>query len=109
LGRILQFKPLEKNDPMNKSQVFFEEANQVKKTDVIGPDDKLLKAILRIEKKISRIIEKYEDDEAQDKRLLKWRFAALVMDRLFLCLSIIYIFIAFVFIIMIVPNFYKPI
>ena len=108
MGRILLFKPLEKNDKIDKSQAFLEE-NQDIKTNIAGPDDKLIKLIFKIDRKISKIIEKFEDNEIQDQKLLKWRFAALVMDRLFLCLSIIYTIIAFIFIIMIVPNFYKPI
>ena len=46
-------------------------------------------------------------DKQEEEQELKCKFAAIVMDRLFFYLTLIYAIITFVVLIMSVPNFYK--
>ena len=51
--------------------------------------------------------ETHEKNEENELILLKWKFASLVLDRFFFCLTLTYIIISFVCIIMTSSGFYK--
>ncbi len=69
--------------------------------------DQLLNVLLKIDKRIEKILKKYEENEINDEKKLKWRYAALVLDTLFLYITIIAVIITFTAIIMSNPNLYK--
>lgn len=108
LGRLLLFKPLDFTE-RQKSELSIDSSRFLKSNLAENTaENKLIYAVQKIEIKLNKILEKLEANEIQEEKLLKWRFAALVMDRLYLILSVIYLVISFVAIVMTIPNFYKP-
>ena len=110
LGFLLRFKPFENkssnenqsnNETKNESLLFEDSKN-------ISREDKLINILSKIDKTIDKLLDKNEADEFQADKLLKWRYAALVLDTLFLYISIIYLVVTFISIVMSVPNLYKP-
>ena len=104
------FKP---SKELTKVEKIKNSNNQVDSTDA-NPNttgDKMINTLLNIEKTLAKILEKYEENERKNEikesKLLKWRFAALVMDRFFLCLFTIYFVITFIAIVMTAPDFYR--
>ena len=85
---------------------FFEETPGLNNNVVT--DAKLIKILLKIDKSIEKLLKKSESDDVQSAKLLKWRHAALVLDTLFLYISIVYLVITFISIVMAVPNLYIP-
>lgn len=108
MGFLLRFKPLE-NKSSNENQSNNETKNELFEVIKNNPtEDKLLKILVKIDKSIDKLLDKNEADEFQAYKVLKWRYAALVLDTLFLYISIIYLVITFISIVMSVPNLYKP-
>ena len=108
MGFLLRFKPLE-NKALKNNQSNDEVKNELFEVIKNNPtENKLLKILVKIDKSIDKLLEKNESDEFQANKVLKWRYAALVLDTLFLYLSIIYLVITFISIVMSVPNLYKP-
>ena len=108
MGFLLRFKPFE-NKSSNENQSNIETKNESFEVIKNNPaEDKLLKILIKIDKSIDKFIDKKEDDEFQAYKVLKWRYAALVLDTLFLYISIIYLVVTFISIVMSVPNLYKP-
>ena len=64
-----------------------------------------LKSILN--KKYKKRHDKDSENEIQDEQELYFKYAAIVLDRLFLCVAFIYALITFFTLIMSNPNFYK--
>jgi hypothetical protein len=123
LGRFLGFKPLEAIEidlgeegkkHKNLESLFdaFQKTNgngMSEKRKRHFPDEDLTNAIYGIQQTLSKMFKRYEADEIQEEKKVKWKYASLVMDRFFLILTIIYFAITFISIIMSIPNFYKPI
>lgn len=121
----MRFKPFEFNESKkNQVEPLFEmiktESNvrEISKTNIkiekdqhnendFARKDQLLNVLLKIDKRIEKILEKYEENEINDEKKLKWRYAALVLDTLFLYITIIAVIITFTAIIMSNPNLYK--
>ncbi len=121
----MRFKPFESNESKkNQVEPLFEmiktESNERKlsKTNIkiekdqhnendFARKDQLLNVLLKIDKRIEKILEKYEENEINDEKKLKWRYASLVLDTLFLYITIIAVIITFTAIIMSNPNLYK--
>ena len=70
-------------------------------------DTLLLKRIINIEKSVSNIWNEINERAREETKEIKWKFAAIVMDRLFFWLSIIYFLITFIPIILSIKNLYK--
>ena len=77
------------------------------KFEFIDAEDKLANTLNQLNETLKNLLKKSEADEIEEEKLFKWKFAALVMDRLFLILSSIYTVITFIVVIMPNPNFYK--
>jgi len=125
LGWLLRFKPFEFNESKkNQVEPLFEmiktESNvrEISKTNIkiekdqhnendFARKDQLLNVLLKIDKRIEKILKKYEENEINDEKKLKWRYAALVLDTIFLYITIIAVIITFTAIIMSNPNLYK--
>ena len=121
LGRILRFKPLEKEVSKVKQQLMKEQTSfsslfgvieheSLNKVNVhfINLDEKLSKAIFDIQQMLEKILTRLEMKDTKEINEVKWKFAALVMDRCFLILTTLYSIVTFCAIIMSVPNLYKP-
>ncbi len=61
-----------------------------------------------IETMLDKIINKQNEKRIEDVKSLKWKYAAIVIDRLFFFLSLIYFVLTFLPIILTAKNFYKP-
>ena len=70
-------------------------------------DSKFLKHLKSVERMLRNDKARRDDEALQEKEDIKFKFAALVMDRFFFFVSVLYFIIAFVCIIMTIPNFYK--
>ena len=73
----------------------------------VREDSKFLKHLKSVEKMLRNDKMRRDDEAIQEKEDIKFKFAALVMDRFFFFVSVLYFIIAFACIIMPVPNFYK--
>ena len=117
MGRILGFKPLGKIDieeeetPNNDKSLFktVENANEMASKMKNFSDEKLANAIFDIQKTLGKMYGRFESDEIQEEKEIKWKYAALVMDRFFLILTILYFVVTFCAIVMSIPNFYRPV
>ena len=86
-------------------------------------DEKMLKSTVCLKKspdnessdmqKVLKILNKFMDEKAEADQFetneIKWKYAALVLDRFFLFLSLVFFIICFTSIILPTTNFYKPI
>ena len=88
---------------IESSQNFEENKVDLKKTEI-----KMQTKWTKVVKSTPKTEEaKQIDDKQQEEKELKCKVAAIVMDRLFFFLALIYAIITFVALIMTIPNFYK--
>ena len=67
-----------------------------------------LSQLLSINKILDSLIELKVKDEEREEKEIKWKFAAVVMDRFLLIVSAFIYFILFIASVMNIPNLYKP-
>ena len=67
-----------------------------------------LSQLLSINKILDSLKELKVKDEEREEKEIKWKFAAVVMDRFLLILSAFIYFILFISSVMNIPNLYKP-
>ncbi len=111
-GKILGFKPLDedegetkqKDSLFKKTSSTTETANKVKSN---FSDEKLANAIFEILETLKKMYKRFEADEIDEEKEIKWKYAAVVMDKIFFILTLLFTLITFVSIIMSIPNFYK--
>jgi hypothetical protein len=63
--------------------------------------------LVKIERKLSLVLKEMNETKKEENETIKWRYAALVLDKLFLYVSIIYSAIMFISIVMTIPGLYK--
>ena len=63
--------------------------------------------MLKIDRKLSLVLKEMNEAKKEEDETIKWRYAALVLDKLFLYVSIIYSAIMFISIVMTIPGLYK--
>ena len=68
----------------------------------------MLKRLGNIEKTLSNIWNEMNERQIEEVKEIKWKYAATVMDRLFLYLTIIYFVLTFCPFVLSIKNFYKP-
>jgi hypothetical protein len=103
LARLLGMKKLDfsnKVDTIDDEPVLFGSNVSVEKKT--NPD-----ILVKIDKKLSLVLKEMNEAKKEEDETLKWTFAALVLDKLFLYLSIIYSLIMFISIVMTIPGLYK--
>ncbi len=74
---------------------------------VIEANEKKLNLMSILNRKTKKRNDQHSENEIQDEQELYFKYAAIVLDRLFLCVAFIYALITFVTLIMSNPNFYK--
>lgn len=83
-------------------------ANQSKDTlkvnQINNPD---LKHLLSIEQNLKNIWNEMQARTEDENKEIKWKYAAIVMDRLFFYLTLIYSLITFCSTVLSIPNLYK--
>ena len=103
LARLLRMK---KMDFSNKVDAITEEAisiqSNVSAEKIANPD-----ILVKIDRKLSLVLKEMNETKKEEDETIKWRYAAKVMDKLFLYLSIIYSLIMFISIVMTIPGLYK--
>ena len=68
----------------------------------------ILKHLGNIEKTLSNIWNEMNERQIEEVKEIKWKYAAAVMDRLFLLLTIFYFIFTFCPFVLSIKNFYKP-
>jgi len=68
-----------------------------------------LKHLISIEQNLKNIWNEMQARTEDENKEIKWKYAAIVMDRLFLCLTLIYSLITFCSTVLTIPNLYKSI
>ena len=66
-----------------------------------------LRLLLSINKKLKLIWNEMKERIDENNKEIKWKYAAIVIDRLFFYLSLIYSIVTFILIILTIPNLYK--
>jgi hypothetical protein len=103
LAILLRMKKL---DFSNKVDGINDETFRIESNDSVenknNPD-----VLFKIDRKLSLVLKEMNEAKKEEDETLKWKFAALVMDKLFLYLSIIYSAIMFISIVMTIPGLYK--
>ncbi len=79
-------------------QPFFKKSYETKK---------LMMEIEQIKFALTKLLEDQIDNKKIEEKELKWKYAAIIFDRLFLLLSIIYFILSFSIIVLSISNFYK--
>ncbi len=68
----------------------------------------MLKRLGNIEKTLINIWNDMNEKQIEEVKEIKWKYAAIVMDRLFLYLTTIYFVLTFCPFVLSIKNFYKP-
>ena len=101
----------EKSEPKEKT-VFFDKNPKKNSIDqLIDTSNQMgfiLNRIESIEKLLNNIWKETEDKWEDEIKEIKWKYAAIVMDRLFLYLSVIYFLATFFPLIFSMANLYSP-
>jgi hypothetical protein len=103
LARLLRMKKLDfsnKVDAINENSFRIE--SNVLAENKTNPD-----LLVKIERKLSLVLKEMNETKKEENETIKWRYAALVLDKLFLYVSIIYSAIMFISIVMTIPGLYK--
>ena len=87
---------------------YLESDSNITVSSIPSNDSDLIKKLIRIEKLISNIWDNINEKENEEEQEMKWKYMAIVMDRLFLIFSILYFVITFIPMIMTVGNLYRP-
>jgi hypothetical protein len=69
--------------------------------------DEFTKKVISIEQMIIEYNKNKEFEDNESNRELKWQFAAIVIDRFFFYLTILYSVITFIIFVLAIPNFYR--
>ena len=108
LAKLLRIKRLkiepvvnhfERKTPMEREKTFIEQGEEF--------NSPIVKAVQNIENILSDEFGEDDIERIREMKELKFKFAALVMDRFFFWLSIIYFIITFSVLVLSIPNFYK--
>ena len=103
LARLLRMKKMDfsnKVDALNEDTFTIE--SNVSAEKKANPD-----ILVKIDRKLSLVLKEMNETKKEEDETIKWKFAAIVMDKLFLYLSIIYSLIMFISIVMTIPGLYK--
>ena len=106
LARILRMKKINfyYNHTINNENLESDNVESLSESKQNNIDSKQLK---KIKESFDFICKEINQTKDMELRELKWKYAALVMDRLFLIISIIYFSIVFISVILSMKNLYK--
>jgi hypothetical protein len=103
LARLLRMKKMDFSNKVDaKNEDTFRIESNVLAEKIANPD-----ILVKIDKKLSLVLKEMNETKKEDDETIKWKYAAKVMDKLFLYLSIIYSLIMFISIVMTIPGLYK--
>jgi hypothetical protein len=72
--------------------------------EIKNPD---MKRLFNIDKNLKNIWTEMQARAEEEKREIKWKYAAIVMDRLFFFLTVIYSLVTFCSTVLSIPNLYR--
>ena len=98
----------EKNEPKENTAVFDKNPKKNSIIDNSNQMGSILNRIENIEKLLNNIWKETEDKWVDEIKEIKWKYAAIVMDRVFLYLSVIYFVATFFPLIFSMANLYSP-
>jgi len=90
------------NDAINKSEEFVEISSKSSLNSSL--DTKLL---IGIDKKLSKICKDLNEKSKEEKKLLKWKYTAICLDKTFFYIALIGFFLSFLSTILVVPQLYQ--
>ena len=94
----------------NTEKIFLELSDSVEETNIETKGKNLdLKCLENIKKTLNNIWHEMDQKQLEQERELKWKYAAIVLDRFFFVLTTIYFIITFSSFVLTINNFYKPI
>lgn len=91
-----------------KTPVYFSVVDELSNLRLKDTSDKSIKVLLNVERILLKMYQDHEERKVLDEMEVKWKRAAIVLDRLFLFLTLIYFVITFISFVMPFKNFYKP-
>lgn len=91
----------------SKTPVYFSVVDELFNLRLEETSDKSIKVLMKIERILLKMYQDHEERKVLDEMEVKWKYAAIVMDRLFLFLTLIYFVITFISFVMPFKNFYK--
>ena len=115
-GKLLGFRPLgqdeDERETKKEENLFIKASNSstVETANKVKPnfsDEKLANAIFDILETLKKMYKRFEADEIDEEKEIKWKYAAVVMDKIFFIITLFLTVITFASIIMSIPNFYK--
>lgn len=71
-------------------------------------DEKFYECIKTIQQDLSSMWKEMSERNSEEAKEIKWKYAAIVFDRLFFYMSLVYTFITFITFVMTVKNLYRP-
>ena len=94
----------------NTENMYLEASDSAEETIIeIKGKNLNLKCLENIEKTLNNIWHEMDQKQLEQERELKWKYAAIVLDRFFFVLTTIYFIITFSSFVLTINNFYKPI
>jgi hypothetical protein len=89
------------------NEIVIHDTSQAKITETNRVNDDLTKNAQIIERERKETQCEQDVDKMREEQELKFKFAAIVLDRFFLCVSSVYAVVTFVALVIIIPNAYK--
>ena len=119
LAKLLRMRPIKTNPELIKEtveqkmkgaslEIFLDQNSKQIMKEINLYKEAKLNLLQKICQDLKYIREQIDINDLQEEVKSKWKFAALVMDRLFCYLSLLYFMITFTSLILTEPNFYKP-
>jgi hypothetical protein len=93
--------------PVSINEIVIHDTSQAKITETNRVNDDLTKHAQNIERILKETQCEQDVDKMREEQELKFKFAAIVLDRFFLCVSSVYAVVTFVALVIIIPNVYK--
>ena len=107
LAKFFRMKSIDSSNKIElikeEEEIFMMESNII---NLKEKDSNALK-IDKIEKILISILKELKENKKEEDLLIKWKLAALVMDKLFFYLSIIYSVVTFCSILLPLPGFFR--
>ncbi len=104
LGRLFRIGR-NKIEPFDETMIELSQISFNPKSEI---DEKLIRYLMDMNQVVSFTYKHFYRKRVEELKDLKWKFAAIVMDRLFLIITSVYFIITFGSLVLSNKNFYKP-
>ena len=107
MGKFFRMKKIENSVSENTVKPIFEVSKKNDKLVSKEIDPKLYECIKTIQEDLSAMWAEMNERNKEEEKEIKWKYAAIVFDRLFFYLSLFYTLITFIIFVMTIRNFYR--